>query len=437
MTAVRKKGDPTLKSVLDWAAAQATPTPPASFAPGTDCRERQMLGALGGLAREISSTYGESDSDVPLRVSDWWRKSPVPPEGLVNSVRVSLLSGRDLFGEIYTSIVDVRHRRKLGTVFTPSAVAEHMFALCEKYGVEPARIIDPGAGVGVFTLGAAHKWRAPIIAVDINVATLGLLAARCHLVGYKTYTTPSQISGDSLESPAVELVCEDFLEWLPTSLSQINSPVLIIGNPPYTRHQEMNGQAKATGRTAAGHLISSGLAGMAPYFLATSLRFLRPSDALCMVLPGSWMNARYGREIRQHIWSLTDRDVQVDVFPHKGGLFPQNKVDAVVLFVGPQKRDLRPFSIAEASIDGVDGEFPQTQEVDRTGLLPQSFPRTLEDWRGRSKYKAALGESFAVHRGVATGRNSFFLLSDEEAANHEIPSFCVGSSGQQPEEPGF
>ena len=164
MTVVRRVNDPILKTALDWATAQAIPTPAANFAPGTDCRERQILGALGGLARQISEAYGYRNSDVPPQVGDWWGRSPIPPEDLVNNFRLSLLSGRDLFGELYTSIVAAHHRRKLGTVFTPSAVADHMFALCEKYGVEPGRVFDPGAGVGVFTHGAACKWRVPIIA---------------------------------------------------------------------------------------------------------------------------------------------------------------------------------------------------------------------------------------------------------------------------------
>ena len=422
MTMVRRLRDPVLKSILDWAATQPAPTPTADLALVTDCREREILGALGGLAKAIAETPAHSISNVPPQVSDWWGNAPVPPESLVNSVRSSLLSGRDLFGELYMSVVGTHHRRKLGTVFTPPAVAEHMFALCDKYGVEPATVIDPGAGVGVFTLGAARYWRVPVIAVDINVVTLGFLVARCHLVGHKTYCASHQIARDPMELGAVKLVCEDFLKWLPDSLSQTCSPALIIGNPPYTRHQEMDAHMKATGRRVAGDLISSGLAGMAAYFLAVALRFLRPSDALCMVLPGSWMNARYGREIRQHIWSLTDRNVQLDIFPHKAELFPRNKVDAVVLFVGPRKKELCPLTMSEVSIDKVDVKPPLALDVDRSRERPQTFPRTLGDWKRTSKHPARLRDSFAVHRGVATGRNAFFLLNDAEVANYEIPS---------------
>ena len=61
-----------------------------------------------------------------------------------------------------------------------------MLTLCEEIGVRPASVVDPGAGVGAFTLNAATRWHAPLVAVDLNVVTLGLLAARCQLAGHLT-----------------------------------------------------------------------------------------------------------------------------------------------------------------------------------------------------------------------------------------------------------
>ena len=78
--------------------------------------------------------------------------------------------------------------------------------------------------------------------------------------------------------------------------------------------------------------------------------------------------------------------------------------------------------MAEISIGKVIAKSSLTLNVDRAREQPESFPRTIGDWRRTSKYSAKLRDSFAVHRGVATGCKSFFLLSDAEAANHEIPS---------------
>ena len=71
----------------------------------------------------------------------------------------------------------------------------------------------------------------------------------------------------------------------------------------------MDPRLKAAAREVAGPLVSSGLAGMAAHFLAAILRYLRPSDALCMIVSGSGMHTRYGREIREYLWHLTYRNV--------------------------------------------------------------------------------------------------------------------------------
>ena len=422
MLKAARGGDSLVRQILKWASAEAAPTLAPEAAPGTTDRELELLAALGGLASVVSKRAGSTGSTVPVEVSDWWDAAPCPPNDLADKVCRALHSGRDLFGELYTAAVSMSSRRRLGTVFTPPMVTEHMLARCEEYGVVPAAVVDPGAGVGVFTLDAATRWQVPVFAVDLNVVSLGLLAARCHLAGHETSGGANQNGAAQGEPRAIHLVRRDFLAWLPDGLSRTAGPALVIGNPPYTRHQYMDLKSKAAAREAAGPLISSGLAGMAAYFLAATLRYLRPSDALCMILPGSWMHARYGREIREYLWRLTHRSVRLDVFPHDVDVFPRAKVDAVVLFVGPEAREPRCLSVAEASISGRSVTTARAEHIDRQLEQPPTFPRSPRDWNCRGKHARELGESFAVHRGVATGRNAFFLLTDEEVAEHRLPA---------------
>ena len=425
MTEVRRTRDLLVRSILKWADAQSSIKLVPDHAPGTDDRERGLLSALGGIARVVSETTDNGSSEVPVEVSNWWSSAPSPPRDLANEVHRALNSGRDLFGELYTAVVSTSHRRKLGTVFTPPAVTGHMLTQCEKYGVGPAVVIDPGAGVGAFTLDSSNKWGVPVLAVDLNVATLGFLAARCHFVGHETSVLPPNSDGAQAKPSAIHLVRGDFLAWLPKGLSQARTPALIIGNPPYTRHQGMDPKLKEAARKAAGSLVSSGLAGMAAYFLAASLRHLRPSDALCMILPGSWMHARYGSEIRQHLWGLTHRRVQLNVFPHDAEVFPQSKVDAVILFVGPQEEERCSLTLAEASINGVNVKTIRAKNIERTLEPPLTFPRTLRDLSRARRFSARLGDSFTVHRGIATGRNAFFLLSDVEVDDRRVPASAL------------
>ena len=414
--------DVLVRQILKWASAQAPPALAPESAPGTTDREREMLAALGGLAGVVSNGAANCQSTVPVEVSDWWDAAPCPPADIAERARRALQSGRDLFGDLYTAIVSMSSRRRLGTVFTPPMVTAHMLARCEDNGVVPATVVDPGAGVGAFTLEAATRWQAPVVAVDLNVATLGLLAARCHLAGHQTSGEAAEACAGQAQPREIHLVRRDFLTWLPDGLSRTTGPALVIGNPPYTRHQGMDAKTKAVAREAGGSLVSSGLAGMAAYFLAATLRYLRPSDALCMILPGSWMHARYGREIREHLWHLTHRSVQVDIFPHDVDVFPRAKVDAVVLFVGPEAPEPRCLTVAEASIGGRGVTTARVEHVDRQLEQPPTFPRSPQDWSCRGEHATELGESFAVHRGIATGRNAFFLLTDDEVAEHRLPA---------------
>ena len=414
--------DPLIRQILKWASTRAAPPLAPESAPGTTDRERELLAALGGLACIVSNGADNTRSTIPVEVSDWWDVAPCPPADLADKARWALHSGRDLFGELYTAIVSMSSRRRLGTVFTPPPVTDYMLTRCEEYGVEPTTVVDPGAGVGAFTLDAATRWNVPVVAVDLNVATLGLLAARCHLAGYETTDLPTQNGAVQGEPRRIHLVRRDFLAWLPEGLSRTMGPTLVIGNPPYTRHQGMDSELKAVAREAAGPLISSGLAGMAAYFLAATLRYLRPSDALCMILPGSWMHARYGREIREYLWRLTHRSVWLDVFRHDVDVFPGVQVAPVVLFVGPETQELGCLTVAEASISGRSVTTTQTEHIDRQRDQPRTYPRSPRDWSSSGERAAEIRESFAVHRGVATGQNAFFLLTDEEAAEHRLPA---------------
>ena len=181
-------------------------------------------------------------------------------------------------------------------------------------------------------------------------------------------------------------------------------------------------RSKAAAREAAGPLVSSGLAGMAAYFLASTLRNLRPRDAVCMILPGSWMHARYGQGIREYLWRLTHRSVRLEVFPHDVDVFPRAKVAAVVLFVGPEVREPTHLTIVQASITSGSVTTAREKHIDRRLEQPSTFPRSPLEFKSNGKYAKKLGESFAVHRGVATGRNAFFLLSDEEVEQHGLPA---------------
>jgi len=270
----------------------------------------------------------------------------------------------------------------------------------------PATIVDPGAGVGAFTLAARRRWpTSRVVAVDINLVTLGLLATRCQVEHVAD----------------IELVLDDYLSWTAKGYQELDPPRLTIGNPPYTRHQDLKDKAKKqVAMKAAGDLVSSGLAGLSTYFLAAALNALEDQDSLCLLLPGTWTEARYGREVREALWKDAHRLTEFRAFPPDLVVFSGTRVTAMTLLLGPVKDQAQPMTTATARLDS-DGV--RTINV-RSRIRQGPAPATLGTWLwprppSTRKTQLALGEIARVRRGVATGANRFFFLTD--AARDGLP----------------
>lgn len=328
------------------------------------------------------------------------------PPDLVLRVDAELKSpGRDVLALVYEQLVSGSNRRRLGTFFTPDSVVALMLDRAEAVLGVPDEVIDPGAGVGAFTVAARRRWPADstrVTAVDVNAVTLGLLAARCHVLGLGP----------------VELVHDDYLSWVGGRESGNFGSRLLLGNPPYTRHQELTAKIKETARASAGSLVDSGLAGLSAYFLGSSLRALQDDDALCFLLPGSWTEARYGRPLRDAVWAAHKRAVELHAFPASCEVFPGTMVTAMLVIVGPKQRRRQRLTTHQASL-GSDMSRTTTGTVrPRTGATPADFGRWL--WPQRSTRHGAtvdLNTLARVRRGVATGANQFFFLDDTRAGD--------------------
>jgi predicted RNA methylase len=330
----------------------------------------------------------------------------MPPDGLAALVRDSLDDEADVLATIYERAVTPRNRRRLGTFFTPAILVDHTLATGERLaGRPPDVVVDPGAGVGAFSLAAARRWPAArVIAVDINVVTLGLLATRMGHAGL---------------SDRAELVLGDFVGWLSKRVREPDSVWLTVGNPPFTRSQSLDTATKHEAAEAAGEMVASGHATLSTLFAAAVARNLEPQDAMALVLPAAWTYTRSARELRAGLWMERERGLELHRWPTSVRAFTGPSVTATVIAVGARKPRPQPFVHGIATV--VDGRVAVTDSRchDRAGACPDPLPggagrRGLAD---TASYR--LEDVFRPRRGVATGANSYFFLTREEAS--ELP----------------
>jgi methylase of polypeptide subunit release factors len=387
-----------LSDVVAWTRVQEIAPLPDRLVAGTSDDERRALAALGGVARALAEQVSAS---WPDEVQAWMEEAPHPPGPLIEALRPALADRDDVLARCYEQVVTGRNRRRLGTFFTPPSVVEFMLDRSEAVMGTPATVIDPGAGVGAFTLAARRRWpNSRVTAVDVNLVTLGLLAVR------------SQVE----EFSDIDLVLDDYLPWTAKGYPALEPPRLTIGNPPYTRHQDLKDRTrKQTAMEAAGDLVSSGLAGLSTYFLAAALNALKDQDGLCLLLPGTWTETRYGREVREALWSGTHRRIEFHAFPPDLVVFPGTRVTAMTLLIGPVKEQAQPMTTATAQLGPNGVSTFDSRSRSRGG----SAPATLGTWlwprsAPTRKTHVVLGEIAQVRRGVATGANRFFFLTDAE-----------------------
>ena len=342
------------------------------------------------------------------------------PSDVVSAAERAIAADPDeSLAALYGHLVSSPNRRALGTFFTPSPEVGMMLDMWERSEQAPSTVADVGAGVGVFTALAAARWPdALVFGVDINPVTLGLLALRAWMGALP-------LAAESGSGPGIRLVRDDFTSWVAGSLEDAASPRLILGNPPYTRWQLLSQEDRVRLIKAANGLCGS-RASLSTLITAISLRHLRAPDGLCLLLPAQWLESHYAAPLRDYLAGLSRRRVELRLVESK--LFPDAEVDAVALLVGRER-------VAEQNFYLATLDASHSSTVDRKELVgkqwramfssPPSHSLSVDSAPSPTRTGSKLSDFCIIRRGIATGANSYFVLSDSEAVKHDLPDSCL------------
>jgi hypothetical protein len=302
------------------------------------------------------------------------------------------------------SLKTASERNKWGQFATPPglalSIARYAHALM---GNTPIRFLDPAIGTGSFYSALSQAFPLQRIAAAVGVEIDPIFA--------KTAATLWGKIG-------LNVVKGDFTEQRPPE-QRFN---LVLTNPPYVRHHHLSSDVKKRLKAYLGqslHLDISGLAGLYCYFLLLCHNWMEDDGLAVWLIPSEFMDVNYGVTLRHyftervtllHIHRFCPTDVQ----------FTDALVSsAVVVF---RKSPPPPGHAARFSFAGPI-EHPENESLVSLDMLRRSrkwthFPaRTTVENTGELN----LGDIFAIKRGLATGSNSFFLLTETDIENWQIP----------------
>ncbi|MGH9430851.1 MAG: Eco57I restriction-modification methylase domain-containing protein [Terriglobia bacterium] len=302
------------------------------------------------------------------------------------------------------SLKTTSQRNKWGQFATPPALAlslaRYAHALMKS---GPVRYLDPAIGTGSFFSALTQVFPPQRIAAAVGIELDPLFAE-----------TAATLWGKS----GLAVVKGDFTKQRPPA-QRFN---LVLTNPPYVRHHHLSPAEKIRLKVQLARSLQlniSGLAGLYCYFLLLCHDWMEDGGLAVWLIPSEFMDVNYGVTLRRY---LTERVTLLHIhrFCPTDVQFADALVSsAVVVF---RKSPPPPGHAARFSFAGPMGN-PEKQALVAIDMLCRSrkwthFPASTAV---KNTGELNLGDIFAIKRGLATGANSFFLLTQADIENWEIP----------------
>jgi hypothetical protein len=200
---------------------------------------------------------------------------------------------------------------------------------------------------------------------------------------------------------------------------------LIVCNPPYVRHHHIGEVQKQRLQALVSQRFKfemNGLSGLYAYFLILSQAWMTQGGVGAWLIPSEFMDVNYGRRVKEFLTSRVTLN-RIHRFDPNEVQFEDALVSSAVVFftnTPPLAEHQSQFSFGgtldEPSVSAFVG-LDQLRNTPKWTHLPQRAAEPHED-----RDVSTLADLFTIKRGLATGCNSFFILTPEQVQTYALPT---------------
>ena len=309
--------------------------------------------------------------------------------------------------EILDGQLDVAARNRMGQFATPTGLAVDIqrYAKTSLGTGEKVRFIDPAIGTGSF------------YSALLDVFPRTRIGAA---VGYEIDPHYGNPARKLWNKTGLDIHLEDFTQAdAPLPAERFN---LLICNPPYVRHHHIAGgekqRLKMRTRSACGVEIS-GLAGLYCYFLGLSHAWMADNGLAGWLTPSEFMDVNYGVSVKRYLLDSVTLS-HIHRFDPKDVQFGDALVSSAVVWFRNKPPPIG------GSVRFTFGGTLERPKLER--LVSMETLRHDPKWTRYPMKEAheavegpVLGDFFRIKRGLATGNNSYFILSEREIECRGLP----------------
>ena len=296
----------------------------------------------------------------------------------------------------------IESRRKMGQFSTPGVLANEIVSetlSCFTQGNDQLRVLEPSMGTGAFVS-----------------AVLKFFSTRIKVIrGYELDKDFFDAAVELWKGWNVDPRLSDFTQTTPEKVFD-----LVVANPPYVRHHALGAEAKKRLQRMVKERTGieiSGLAGLYCHFLLLSQSWMAKDAVGVWLIPSEWMSVNYGESLRKFLTSNVTL-LRVHRFDAADVRFSDALVSSCVVWF---RNTPSSAEVKSVFTFGPDLRRPEKTECVKSSSLRKSgkWPPKDNDGGGIGKWR--IGDFFTIRRGVVTGDNSFFVMSEVMAKEKRIP----------------
>lgn len=361
----------------------------------------------------------------------------------------------DVIGDVYTAWVPQDARRTLGQFWTPWPIAQ----LMARWAIRSPQdsVLDPAFGSGIFLLTAID--RLAHLGAPANMLGRQLAGVELSPLAFLMGLTNVLLLRDPKPQPRLQwgdflvperdphAVLKEPVGTYAVGAQQMTLPGMalvaptafpdqfeaIVCNPPYTRHHHLPEAYKSSWSAVMKHeygMRLSRFSSLFAYFFVQASRMLSPAGRMAFITPATVFEASYSSQVKAFIRqqlrlrAIISFDEAVSVFE---GV---DTAACITLVEGPETPPRE--RAVHVQIRKWPGVQPVLEAIEQGGAVPTAWGSireldicTLEARRkwtvvGRENghfdnaHFIPLSTLARIMRGIATGANDFFVLSDDE-----------------------
>ncbi len=341
-------------------------------------------------------------------------------EELQKSPERIIQNDEDIIEKQIIKLIDFEIRKKKGQIPTPADIA-HLMALLSLNSKNIASILDPAIGSGILIrkiLEQLPKDNTPkeveVVGFDIDPLMLDAAEINLHTISKK-----------------IKLQQKDFL-----SVKIDKKFDLVIANPPYIKSNQIREKSIQYSRIENQfHLTLNGTTGMDTLFLLHSIIFLNQGGRLVFLTPSDFLNSSYGVKIKKILLEHLTLEYLI-YFETPDFIFDDGMASGLIT-IGTKETSIanevkliqiKNWSDANSLFTELKRNAikePNTiKRIKQEELKPSTKWIPLFDtqisYPSETSNFVPISTFFNVKRGIATGANEFFTLTEQEKAQWKI-----------------